>query len=65
MYSGKIEKLDYEIVDGVLAAAEKYQIIHLKDACKEFLLENLVVENSLKTLKLCSAFGEPLETIRG
>lgn len=57
MYSGKIEKLDHKNVDGILAAAEKYQIDNLKYLCKEFLFKNLNVENALKTLQLSKMFG--------
>lgn len=57
MYSGKIKKLDYETVDGILLGAEKYQMSHLKNVIKEFLLKNLQIENSIKTLKLCKTFN--------
>lgn len=57
MYCGKVEKLDQKNVGCLLSAAEKYQIIYLKDICVEFLIKNLKIENALSTLKLCKTFG--------
>lgn len=56
MYCGKFDKLNHELVDSVLIAADKYQISHLKNACIEFLHKNLGIDNCLKTLKLCKVF---------
>lgn len=54
MYYGKIS--DQGLVDGVLYAAEKYQIPDLKDACKELLFNNLNVDNAENTLELCRLY---------
>lgn len=56
MYSGKVKKLNHEIVSDVLFAADYYQISHLKDVCKEFLLKKLNIENAELTFKLCKAY---------
>lgn len=56
MYSGKVDKLDYESIDGLLNAAEKYEVTDLKDICKAFLLKNLSTSNALKSLKLCNLY---------
>ena len=61
MYTGKIEKFDYDTCYGLLVGAEKYQVGHLKNVCKEFMMKNLNVENAIETLKLCKLF--PLEDL--
>lgn len=55
LYSGKIE-INYETVSDILAAAEKYQIGHLKQRCKEFLVKNLTCEHAVMTLKLSKLY---------
>lgn len=55
MYTGKLGNLDTCLI-GVLMAAEKYQISGLKDECREYLYDNLSIDNAVETLKYCHRF---------
>ncbi|XP_008205577.1 speckle-type POZ protein-like [Nasonia vitripennis] len=55
MYTAKVENLD-TCLDGVWMAAEKYQISGLKGECRDYLFDNLSIDNAVKTLTYCHQF---------
>ncbi|XP_065209892.1 uncharacterized protein LOC135838187 [Planococcus citri] len=56
IYTGKCEKLS-EFATGLLAAADKYDLVHLKMICAEELYRNLSVENAASVLALADMHG--------
>ncbi|KAF8771522.1 Speckle-type POZ protein like [Argiope bruennichi] len=52
LYTGTLEDLDWESASKLYAAADKYQIIPLKDKCVSFLKTNISVANACEALVL-------------
>ena len=51
IYTGRVELLD-DHAEGLLAAADKYGLIKLKQSCERCLLNQLSLESAPKLLKL-------------
>lgn len=56
MYSAKVENLG-ELAGAVLAAAEKYQVDGLKDACETYLFKNMGIYNAVEIYSLCCKYN--------
>ncbi|XP_055952081.1 speckle-type POZ protein B-like isoform X3 [Argiope bruennichi] len=52
LYTDSLEELDWEIASDLYVAAEKYQILALKDKCSSFLKTNLSLINACEILLL-------------
>ncbi|GBO42522.1 hypothetical protein AVEN_196077-1 [Araneus ventricosus] len=52
MYTDSLEELQWETASDLYVAAEKYQIMTLKDKCSSFLKSNLSLSNACKILLL-------------
>ncbi|GBN44584.1 Speckle-type POZ protein [Araneus ventricosus] len=52
MYTDSLEELEWETASDLYVAAEKYQIMTLKDKCSSFLKSNLSLSNACEILLL-------------
>ncbi|GBM11908.1 hypothetical protein AVEN_209611-1 [Araneus ventricosus] len=52
MYTDSLEELQWETASELYVAAEKYQIMTLKDKCSSFLKTNLSLTNACEVLLL-------------
>lgn len=51
IYSGRIEKpLTQEMAQSLFVAADKYEIVDLKDECSEIVISNMKIENAISLM---------------
>ncbi|KAK0078593.1 hypothetical protein PV325_002332 [Microctonus aethiopoides] len=66
MYTSVIDPIpEFNDLLSILEVADKYQIMNLKELCKELLSENITIDNVLKILERASLCGVPqlMETL--
>ncbi|CAL1262215.1 unnamed protein product [Larinioides sclopetarius] len=63
IYSAEVEELDWASATELYLAADKYQIINLKDICSSYLKTNLCIDNACEALVLADLHQD--ENLKG
>ena len=61
LYSGSLQIAEPLIIESLLIAADKYQVIELKNLCENILLENMSLSNACDLLLLADMYSERLK----
>ena len=58
IYTGKVKKIDENIMFGLYYTADKYSIPHLKDVCRKFIKKSFSIANVCEVIKLASKHSD-------